>query len=417
MDLMIAPSVLTGTVTPPPSKSQAHRLIIAAALARGESRIQNVALSKDVLATLNCMRALGAVWSEEGGCLRLHGIGSSPEETKTPICFDCGESGSTLRFLIPIALVLRGGGIFCGRGRLMQRPQQPYFDIFDQQGIHCRAEGDRLYLQGRLVPGLYELPGNVSSQFVTGLLYALPLLDGDCCIRLTTPLESAGYVRMTLQALQLAGIKVLETSDGFGEYRIFGGQSYRPIQADVEPDWSQAAFFCAAAALGNPVQLSGLRADSCQGDAVYPVLSRAMSGTDPCVFDVSGCPDLVPPLALEAAFRAPGAVTRLTNAGRLRIKESDRLAAVTGVMGALGAEIEQAPEELIIRGCGQLRGGATVDSCNDHRIAMMAAIAATRCQKPVILTGAECVEKSFPDFWQVYTGLGGKTEDVIHLRR
>lgn len=416
MDIQIIPARLSGAVTPPPSKSQAHRMIIAAALATGESRIRNVALSADIRATLGCMEQLGARWElTEGGILRVEGAGGTRIGAGKLLQMDCCESGSTLRFLIPIALTLGNGGVFIGRGRLLERPLTPYFPVFEQQGISCVTQGDQLTLQGKLTAGRFRLPGNVSSQFVTGLLYALPLLDTDSVLELTTPLESAGYVRMTLQALAGAGVTV-EVLDGVcPAYRIPGGQCYQPIHAEVEADWSQAGFFFAAASLGNDLKVCGLPTESCQGDAVYRDFSAAMAGTEACVFDVSDCPDLVPPLAAQAALRADGAVTRLINAGRLRMKESDRLTAVTQVLNALGARVEEHPTELVIHGRDGLEGGVTVCSHNDHRIAMMTAVAATRCRRPVILTGAECVSKSYPDFWEVYSKLGGEG-NVIQLR-
>ena len=386
MNLTITPARLSGTVTPPPSKSQAHRLLLCAALAGGESRIENLADSQDIQATRRCMAEL------------------KTERNSLPR-FDCGESGSTLRFLIPIALALRGGGVFTGHGRLMERPQKPYFDIFDEKGVRYEQRDGVLTVQGKLPPGVYRLPGNVSSQFVTGLLYALPLLEGDSELVLTTPLESRGYVDMTLEALARFGIRGTERENGF---LIPGRQKYCPAQASVEADWSQAAFWLAAAALGNPVQPVGLEEDSSQGDRVIGDYYVPLCRPGDVDIDLSQCPDLAPPLAVMAAVRC--GTTRLVNAGRLRLKESDRLASITQVLRALGADVEEGPDFLRIQGRDALAGGCTVDCCNDHRIAMMAAVAAARCESPVTLTGAECVANSYPDFWAHYRMLGG----VIH---
>ena len=383
MNLTITPTRLSGTVTPPPSKSQAHRLLLCAALAGGESRIENLADSQDIQATRRCMAEL------------------KTERNSLPR-FDCGESGSTLRFLIPIALALRGGGVFTGHGRLMERPQKPYFDIFDEKGVRYEQRDGVLTVQGKLPPGVYRLPGNVSSQFVTGLLYALPLLEGDSELVLTTPLESRGYVDMTLEALARFGIRGTERENGF---LIPGRQKYCPAQASVEADWSQAAFWLAAAALGNPVQPVGLEEDSSQGDRVIGDYYVPLCRPGDVDIDLSQCPDLAPPLAVMAAVRC--GTTRLVNAGRLRLKESDRLASITQVLRALGADVEEGPDFLRIQGRDALAGGCTVDCCNDHRIAMMAAVAAARCESPVTLTGAECVAKSYPDFWAHYRMLGG----------
>ena len=203
--VVIRPGKLTGAVTPPPSKSQAHRLIIAAALAQGESRLENVDLSQDIRATLGCMETLGADWSLEDRTLTVQGFGGEAQLDGQLPHFDCGESGSTLRFLIPIALAAAGGGVFTGHGRLMQRPQKPYFDLFDQKGIFYEQKDGVLTVRSRLTPGEYALPGDVSSQFITGLLYALPLVEGESAVTLTTPLESRDYVSMTLQALDQFG--------------------------------------------------------------------------------------------------------------------------------------------------------------------------------------------------------------------
>lgn len=384
MDIRITPGPLAGTVIPPPSKSQAHRALLAQLLAGGGT-IANLAASQDVEATQRCAAALKA----KGEDLPL---------------LDCGESGSTLRFLIPIALALRGGGRFTGRGRLMERPQGPYFDIFDEKGIFYEQKDGILTVKGELTPGEYRLPGNVSSQFVTGLLCALPLLDGDSEIILTSKLESKGYVNMTLNVLDRFGVRVEVLENGFA---IPGGQEYRPCSIAIEADWSQAAFWYAALFLENQVEIGGLESGTCQGDAVIGQLIGELSGPGEPEIDISGCPDLAPPLAVAAALRA-GKVTRLTNAARLRMKESDRLAAAAQALNALGAQVEEGPDFLKITGVDGLEGGVPVDCCNDHRIAMMAAVAATRCAQPVTLLGAECVRKSYPTFWEEYKRLGGK---------
>ena len=418
MDITITPAKLAGSVTPPPSTAQAHRALIAAALADGESVISNVAFSQDIAATLDCLDNLGANFERDGNTVTVQGMGASAMSPLRRLAYphlDCGESGSTLRFLIPIALAVRGGGIFSGRGRLMERPQKPYFDLFDEKGIYHELKDGVLTVTGTLAPGEYRLPGDVSSQFVTGLLYALPLRDGDSEIILTSPLESRGYVDMTLDVLKRFGIVVEETENGF---LIPGRQIYQPHDFAIEADWSQAGFWYAAKFLGNPVDVTGMNPDSVQGDAVIdtqtaelglelgPGLGLELGPGLGLELDVSNCPDLVPPLAAMAALRA-GQTTRLTNAARLRIKESDRLAAVTQVLNALGADVTEEPDSLTIRGKEALAGGAMVDSFNDHRIAMMAAIAATRCEKPVTVLGAECVAKSYPDFWEEYERLGG----------
>ena len=410
MDVRIRPVALHGAVTPPPSKSQAHRLIICAALARGRSVIRNIAFSQDIRATLSCISALGAGWTErESGVIAVEGIGGK-EYTGALPHLDCGESGSTLRFFIPIALAVAGGAEFTGRGRLMQRPQQPYFDLFDRMCIKYQQKDDTLKVEGRLRAGEYRLPGNVSSQFFTGLLFALPLLEGESKILPTTALESEDYIRMTVQAMAAAGLGVKELSEG--GYTVCG-QSYRPMEVSVEADWSQAGFWYAARNLGSDVELQGMNDHSLQGDRRIAEFAAQLSQEGNLEIDVSQCPDLVPPLAAMAALRKGDC--RICGAARLRIKESDRLSAVTAALNAMGARVEELPDALLIRGVNRLKGGAVIDCCNDHRIAMMCAVAATRAAGgETLLKGAECVRKSYPDFWQVYRELGGDL-DVLDL--
>ena len=410
MDLLIEPARLRGAVTPPPSKSQAHRLLIAAALTGGVSRIDHVALSQDIEATIRCLEALGAGFAREGGGFQVTGIyaGGAPSFSRLPR-FDCGESGSTLRFLIPIALAVAGGGVFTGRGRLMERPQKPYFDLFAQKGIAWRQEDGVLTVSGVLQPGDYALPGNVSSQFFTGLLFALPLLRGTSHLRATTELESRDYIAMTMDALAGAGVAVTEnqTEDSF---RIAGPTAFAPVERRVEADWSQAAFFYAANGLGNQVEICGLLEHSCQGDRIIAPYAARLAKPGSVTLDVRQCPDLVPALAVQAALRA-GEVTEITGAARLRIKESDRLDTVSTQLNRLGARITQTPDSLVIHGVPSLHGGLA-DSCNDHRIAMMLAMAATRADGTVRLMNAGSVAKSYPDFWQVYESLGGRIQEV-----
>jgi len=320
---------------------------------------------------------------------------------------DCGESGSTLRFLIPIALAVAGGGVFTGRGRLMERPQKPYFDLFEEKGIDYTLENGVLTVRGELKGGVYALAGNVSSQFFTGLLYALTLVEGNSEIRSTTPLESRSYIDMTIDALRQFGISVEEAAGEYPAFAVRGGQSFRTCSCRVEADWSQAGFYYAALGIGNDIEINGMNAYSCQGDMKIVPYYLKMLQDGEVELDVSDCPDLVPPLAVQAALRGEGSITRIVNAARLRIKESDRLTAVTTVLNAMGARIEELPDGLVIYGKDSLAGGVTVDSFNDHRIAMMAAVAATRCAAPVTIQGAECVKKSYPDFWEDYETLGG----------
>ena len=402
MNITIQPTLLHGNITPPSSKSQAHRAVIAAALAGGESTLRGLVQSQDIAATLSCVQALGARVRQEGNELHIVGRGGGFDDRKG-LHLNCGESGSTLRFLIPVALAVAGGGSFAGSRRLMERPLQPYFDIFKEKDIYYAQADGKAGLEGTLTPGEYRLPGNVSSQFITGLLYALPLLEGDSEILLTTPLESEGYVDMTLQVLEQFGIRVTRRQDRFA---VPGGQSYQSRDMDIEADWSQAAFWYAARALGSDVSVDGLNKASAQGDRVIAGQFEQLTVPGDVELDVSQCPDLVPALAAMAAVRQ--GTTYITNAARLRIKESDRLAAVTDVLNGLGADVTERPDGLVIVGRNSLAGGAAVDSHNDHRIAMMAAVAAARCERPVVVTGAQCVSKSYPNFWEDYEKLGGR---------
>lgn len=400
MKVTITPKKLSGTVQVPPSKSQAHRLIIGAALAQGTSRLANLAQSQDIIATLGCMEALGAVIAEQGSVIT--GLTKQLGRAELPV-LDCGESGSTIRFLMPVALATAGGGIFKGRGRLMERPYGPYEVIFAQQNITFTRQPGQITLSGTLKPGRFELPGDVSSQFITGLLYALPLLEGDSELVLTTALESSGYVDLTLEALAQYGIVIQPTETG---WKVPGNQCYRPSQVTVEGDYSQASNYILATSLGNPLQVEGLRETSVQGDRMVCDYAVLLDQAGEVTLDVSQCPDLVPALAMRAALRA-GEITHIVGAARLRLKESDRLDTVTTELNKLGAQVEQTPDALKIRGVEQFHGGSC-SSHQDHRIAMMLAMAATCATGPVEVEEAESVAKSYPDFWDVYESLGGE---------
>ena len=428
-NIKIIPSRLEGRVQVPPSKSLAHRALICAALAGGTSRIDNIDLSDDIRATAMSMLPLGAAFRREGRDYVVTGVGGKRREADLFAAVHCMESGSTLRFLIPVLLAAGLEKVaFTGRGKLGSRPLDPYYDIFRQQGIQWRTgEGNGLDLtvEGQLRPGLYTLPGNVSSQFITGLLLALPMLPGSSEIRLTTGLESAGYLDLTLSVMERFGVSA--SFDGTGRFVVPGGQQYRPAHYRVEGDYSQGAFFLAAGALGSPVEVADLPDGSLQGDrAVSAVLEQmgavltregdtlsarpGPDGLSAVRIDAADCPDIIPVLAAAAAL-ARGK-THIVNAGRLRIKECDRLHAVARELNRLGGQVEEHPDSLVIHGVGQLEGGCTVWSHRDHRIAMTLAIAATRCRKPVVIRDYECVAKSYPGFFEDYRALGGRVEEA-----
>ncbi len=417
MDLTIQPGHLHGTVAVPPSKSAAHRAIISAALANGRSAISNVDLSSDIRATIGACRALGIDMRMDGDTLTVDG----GQLRLTSEAIDCAESGSTLRFFIPVACTLDGDKTFIGHGRLPLRPVDSYLQIFDMQGIsYTRPPGYNLPLtvSGALRSGDFRVDGRVSSQFVTGLLFALPLLAGDSRIAVIGGFESRGYVDLTVDILRRFGIDIAVDGDNF---TIKGGQRYTPQNIYVEGDWSQAAFFLVAGAISGGVHVVGFDDNSLQPDSVIAELLMRMGANiswegDEFVstpsklrgttIDVSQCPDLVPPLAIAAAY-AEGK-THITGAARLRIKESDRLHALAQNLTALGIRAEELPDGLIIHG-GQPTGGE-IDSFGDHRIAMAFSIAAAGASGPVIINGAECVDKSYPKFYEDYKALGGNIQ-------
>ena len=408
MTRRISPGSRTGAVTAPPSKSAAHRLLICAALSREECRIHCEEISADILATVRCLRAMGAEIEEQEGVLRVRPIRSIPEGERL---LPCGESGATLRLLLPVAGALGVEAVFQREGRLPLRPLAPLDRELSAHGLRLREEGALLRLEGRLRSGAFRLPGNVSSQFVSGLLLALPLLRGESRLQVEAPVESASYIHMTEDALHLAGVSF--EKDGY-DYRIFGDQ--RPgLSGDhaVEGDWSgAAAFLCMGALSEQGVLVRGLGLDSLQADRVLPDLLRRFgaevreSGDGVLArrgtlrgqrIDAAQIPDLVPVLSVLAA--AAEGDTRMENAARLRLKESDRLKTTAALLRSLGGAAEELEDGLVIHGVGALRGG-TAESFGDHRIAMAAALAACLCREPVELSGTECVEKSYPSFWE-----------------
>ncbi len=419
--VIIAPGRLSGRVAIPPSKSAAHRAIIAAALSNGLCRVTPIAASDDIVATSNAMAVLGAVIRNAGDALLIRGLHDTTDTTEapsSPVLIDCAESGSTLRFLIPIAAALGRNATFTGRGRLAERPMAEYLHCLAQHGMSFSSDrGLPLSISGKLHPGTYNLPGNISSQFVTGLLFALPMLPGDSAITLSSELQSAGYVDLTLAVLADAGIRIDATANGWA---IPGKQRYQARDYSVEGDWSQAAFFLAAATIGSDISITGLKRDSKQGDRAAENLFRQFGATitwdaagalharcnqaHGIAIDAAQIPDLVPALAAAAAL-CPGQ-TRIFNAERLRAKESDRLAAMRKALGALGATISESVDGLIIDGVERLHGG-NVDGANDHRIVMASAIAALRADSPVAISHPQSINKSYPDFFAHFRSIGG----------
>lgn len=410
MDIKITPKKLHGEVVVPPSKSVAHRMIIAAALANGRSTVTNLFPSEDILATMDCMRALGAEISFEGGTAVIEGIEKTPDKA----VLDCRESGSTLRFLIPITCALNVRAEFLGRAKLPQRPITPFTDEFPKHGItfdFSKAESGCTLpcsVSGKLTAGRFEIKGDISSQFITGLMFAFPLLGGDSEIVLTSPLQSKPYVDITIGVLRDFGCVVSETESG---YFIKGNRRLIPFSGAVEGDYSQSAFFYTANALGSDLRIGGLNENSSQGDKKIVEICEnfAKSNGAPFEIDCSDIPDLVPILSVLACFCK--GTSRITNVARLRIKECDRLAAMEECLNAVGGKVTSGVDFLEIEGVNALKGGE-INGHNDHRIPMAMAIAATRCEKPLIIRGAECVRKSFPNFFDVYRTLGGEVEEI-----
>lgn len=402
----ITPEKLTGKVCAPPSKSAAHRALLCASLSSGVSKISNLAYSQDILASINAAKCLGAEIVTNGSISEVRGVCQGKKLDN--VLIDCNESGSTLRFVIPIALAIGGSFSVTGRGRLLERPLDDYYKIFDGQGIVYKKESDRIYFEGKLKGGVYELSGNVSSQYITGLLFALPLLSSDSEIIITTALESAGYINMTLEMLAKYGIEI-NTSYDLRHFYIKGNQEYTACDYDVEGDYSQAAFYYVANAIGNNIKICGLDENSTQGDkAILDVINTMKTQKGERTIDASQIPDLVPIMTVLAT-QTEGK-TNIVGAARLRIKESDRLAAITCELNKLGAHIEEYEDSITVFGKTALHGGV-VDSHNDHRIAMSLAVAATVASGDVIINGAESVKKSYADFWDDYSSLGGKIEN------
>ena len=388
MDITIQPRLLRGDVSIIPSKSMAHRLLICAAFADKPTQIICPDINRDIEATVDCLNALGADIRRSDTGYSIQPISENPLTAH----LNCCESGSTLRFMLPIVGALGVDGIFHMEGRLPQRPLSPLWEEMQRMGCSLsRPTDNTIRCCGKLISGEYVIAGNVSSQFFTGLLFATALMDEKSQITVTGTLESKPYVDMTKYAMSLFDAPNFHT----------------PGTIQVEGDWSNGAFWMAAKSLGSRLHVLGLNAESVQGDrAVMEILPLLHSGC-PTV-SAADIPDLVPILSIAAAA-GNGAV--FTDIRRLRLKESDRVATVISMVEALGGIARASENSLTIEGTG-LQGG-TVHACNDHRIAMAAAIGATVCAEPVTILGAECVSKSYPKFWEEYSRLGGNYEQYL----
>ncbi|MDR0987116.1 MAG: 3-phosphoshikimate 1-carboxyvinyltransferase [Ruminococcus sp.] len=393
MNAIITPNALRGSIKPPPSKSYAHRALIAAALSKGTSKINNIAMSDDIKATINCLTAIGAEIVVNTDSATVNGIKNIPQNA----LLDSNESGSTLRFMIPICASLGINARFIGSAKLPSRPIDTYKRELAKHGITFSFETDLslpLEISGKLTSGEYFIEGDISSQYITGLLFALPLLDGNSTISITSELQSRGYVDITLDVLEKFGVNINPNSDKY----IVSPTEFTPTEYTVENDWSQAAFWYAAQNL----TVEGMNEQSLQSDRIGTDFLR--SGMYERI-DVSQIPDLVPILAVKAAV-GNNEVT-FCNAKRLAIKESNRLKSTAEMINALGGDADYNSDSLTVRGTGKLRGG-TVKRYDDHRIVMSAAIAATYAENEVVINNAEAVNKSYPNFWDEYKRLGGK---------
>jgi 3-phosphoshikimate 1-carboxyvinyltransferase len=421
MNVSITKPAAGGTVRAVASKSQAHRLLIAAALSSSATRVACSETSDDIDATVRCLTALGAAIDYADGVFNVTPIARPVTGARQ---LDCGESGSTLRFMLPVGCALGADATYHMSGRLPSRPLSPLYDELISHGCALSAQGiNPIHAGGQLEAGRFTIPGNISSQYISGLLLALPLLKDDSVIQITGPVESKPYIDMTLAVTKAFGVEVL---GGDSSYRVRGRQKYHaPGDVNVEGDWSNAAFWlCMGALTPQGVTVTNLDDRSLQGDrGVLDILRRLgarvevsqqnvtisrgkLSGI---TIDVSDTPDLVPVVAAVAAAAEGRTVIR--NAQRLRIKESDRLQSITAALTALGADVTETRDGLIINGKDRLQGG-TVDAAGDHRIAMACAVAAAVCDGPVFIQGAEAVNKSYPAFFQDYAALGGMTEEV-----
>lgn len=401
MKVKIIPSKANGKVVAPPSKSMAHRMLIGAGLAEGTSVISNIDLSEDIKATLGILSAMGCDYQYRDRKIMITGIGKKEIVPATEL--DCKESGSTLRFFVPILMACSEKEVFVGAKRLFERPLDIYESICQEQGILFQKNTENLLVQGKLSAGSYRVSGGISSQFITGLLFALPLLEGDSTLEILPPVESKAYINMTLETLEWYGIRIIQK--GF-QYHIKGNQSYVSRDGEIEGDYSNAAFLDAYNLIGGNVEVTGLRKDSLQGDQVYRrYFEELQKGY--AVLDISDCPDLGPILMGMAAANN-GA--KLTGTKRLKIKESDRGAAMAQELAKMNIEVCVEENELEVKK-GLLQPPIKeLDSHNDHRIAMTLSTLCTITGG--IIDRAESVRKSYPNYFEIIKTLGIRQEEL-----
>ena len=408
---------LVGELSPPPSKSVLHRYIIASSLAKGVSKIENISFSEDIIATIEAMKKLGANIEQKENYLLIDGSDTFKNLNEN-IEIDCNESGSTLRFLFPLSIVEENKVLFKGRGKLFKRPMTPYFENFEKYKIkHSYIDENKILLEGKLKAGIYEIDGNISSQFITGLLFSLPLLEGESKIIINGKLESSNYIDISLDCLSKFGIKIINNS--YQEFVIEGNQSYRAGNYRTEADYSQAAFFLVANAIGSKIKINDLSEDSLQGDKkIIDYISEIdnWNSKDTLVLDGSETPDIIPILSLKAAVS--GKKIEIVNIERLRIKESDRLKATVEELSKLNFDLIEKKDSILINSRENFKVNknekvVSLSAHSDHRIAMMIAIAATCYDGEILLDNLDCVKKSYPNFWEVFLSLGGKIYEYL----
>lgn len=400
MKISIEKSTAKGTVLAPPSKSMAHRLLICGALSEG-SVISNIEFSEDILATLDCLKALGAQVEIDKNVVSLGGLLKGLKNSAT---LNCRESGSTMRFLLPFCLLCDGEKTLKGSGRLIERPFEPYEKICEERNILFIKNDDSITVNGVIENGEFTLSGEISSQFISGLLFVLPLLNGDSIINITGNLQSASYLKLTFSALQSFGIKI-DYSD-IKKIKVFGNQKYEDKKLSIEGDYSNAAFLDAFNILGGDVTVKGLNSDSLQGDRVYKELFKKLKSEN-AVISLADCPDLGPVLFSVSAF-CNGAL--FTDTARLRIKESDRIVCMQKELSKFGVKSDADENTLRIYPAELITPAVPIFAHNDHRIAMAMTILLSKTGG--VLEGAESVRKSFPDFYEVLKTVGITTSVI-----
>ncbi|MBQ7789452.1 MAG: 3-phosphoshikimate 1-carboxyvinyltransferase [Clostridia bacterium] len=393
MNIKIEKSIARGEINAPPSKSYAHRLLIASSLARGQNTVLGVSDSVDMQATLECLSALGIEYSKKADRVSING-GASYKESAI---FNCHESGSTLRFFIPIALVICKEATFIGTQRLMSRGIEIYEEIFKKQNIEYEKTETTLKIKGSLKADTFFVRGDISSQFITGLLFALPLLEKDSVIKLTTPLQSSKYVDVTIDVLKQFGIEIEQRKN---EIYVSGNQKYKPQNVIVEADASNSAFLEAFNVLGGDVSIKGLNENTLQPDGIYKKLFLELKNKTPTI-DLSSCPDLGPiTFALSACLNG----AKFIGTKRLKIKESDRCEAMKAELEKFGVRVEIGENSAIVYGGTFKKPDRTLDGHNDHRIVMALSVISTLCGAEI--AGCEAVNKSYPNFFDDISKLG-----------